>query len=272
MPQVRKPTTQRPDHWVWITGASSGIGAELAKQWSQRGARLVLTARREAELHALLQQCENPESHILVTADLTNVDQRNSAINQVMEATGGIDTLVNNAGISQRSLAIDTDEAVYRRLMEINYFAPVALSSAVLPSMIKRGAGRIVTISSIAGQVGTPLRSGYCGAKHAIAGYMDSLRAEVAKQGVQVTVVYPGFIATEISRKAMVGDGSPQGHDDPGIVNGIAATDCAAKIIAATESHKPEVVIAGRRERTALAIKRISPRLLRRLVATADVT
>ena len=178
---------------VWITGASSGIGAALAVACSKAGAQVVLSARRQTELEQVAAQCgDRADIQLLDVADPESIQ---AAVDAVQQRHGGVDVLINNAGITQRSTAVQTDMAVYRRLLEVNLFGTIALTSAVLPGMLSRGAGQIVAVASVAGKVGVPLRTGYCAAKHAVVGYCDALRAEVQDQGVGVLVVCPGFAA-----------------------------------------------------------------------------
>ena len=174
---------------VWITGASSGIGASLALELAQRGATLVLTARRSDRLEEVRAKCPEPERVHIVSGDLLDERSWTALADEAEAAAGPIDVLINNAGITQRATALDTNMTDVRRLMELNFFAPVALTNAVVPSMISRGSGHIVIISSVTGYVGTPYRSSYAASKHAVRGYFDSLRAELHDTGVGVTVM-----------------------------------------------------------------------------------
>ena len=178
----------------------------------------------------------------------------------------GIDILVQNAGITQRSLVKDTNPSVYRTLMEINYFAPVVLTKAVLPSMLEKKSGHFVVISSLVGKFGTPLRSGYAASKHALHGFFDSLRAETGNQGIKVTLVCPGFIRTDISLHALVGDGGLHGKMDRGQAQGMPAEDCAEEILESIALDKQEIYV-GYRDKYLVYIKRFFPRLFARMVA-----
>ena len=191
---------------VWITGASSGIGEALARVLDRRGARLVLSARRSERLEAVKASLTRPQEHRVLPLDVTATDR---AAEHVAEAlTGGpVDVLVHGAGISQRSRAAETELAVDRRLMEVNFFGAVALTKAVLPSMLDRGAGHFVVVSSLVGKISTPLRSGYSASKHALHGFFDAVRAELYERGIRVTLACPGFIRTEITLHALTGDG-----------------------------------------------------------------
>ena len=206
---------------VWITGASSGIGKELAIQLAQEGARIILTARSEDKLQALKTELKG-EQHWIVPMDLMKVDEIPNKVEEVLQQVGHIDILINNAGISQRSKAIDTSIEVDRKIMELDHFSKVAMTKALLPSFIAQQSGMYVTISSVAGKIGVPMRTAYCAAKHAIIGFMDAIRAENAQFGVEVLNVTPGFVKTNISVNAMVGDGSTHGVMDPLIADGLS--------------------------------------------------
>ena len=197
---------------VWITGASSGIGKELAIQLAQEGARIILTARSEDKLRALKTEL-NGDEHWIVPMDLMQVDLVPEKVKEVLQQVGHIDILINNAGISQRSKAIDTSIEVDRKIMELDHFSKVAMTKALLPSFIARKSGMYVTISSVAGKIGVPMRTAYCAAKHAIIGFMDAIRAENAQFGVEVLNVTPGFVKTNISVNACLLYTSPSPRD-----------------------------------------------------------
>ncbi len=190
------------------------------------------------------------------------------AMDRAWGFAGHVDMLVNNAGISQRSLAIDTTIDVHRRLMEVDYFAPVALTQLILPRMIQRGAGHIVSMASVAGKMGIPQRTGYCAAKHALIGYSDALRAELAGTGIFVSVVVPGFVRTGIAEHSLRGNGTASGQADPNIESGMESSKAAAIIIDGLAKRKPEINVGHRREMAALWLKRIWPEKLFDLVAT----
>lgn len=199
--------TRLADATIWITGASSGIGEALAMDAARRGAKLVLTARRVEELERVRAACPDPARVVLLPLDLMAFDAE-AAVASATTAFGRIDVLVNNAGRSQRSLLVDTSMDVYRQLMELDYFAPVALTRALVPQMRARRAGQVVMISSIAGRIGAPLRTGYSAAKHALAGFTEAARAELWRDGLRFTTVYPGYVRTAIAQNAWNGDGS----------------------------------------------------------------
>ncbi len=251
------------DQVVWITGASSGIGEALALQFAEEGARLVLSARREPELQRVRQGCIRaglPDDRILVLPlDVTDHQSMPAAVDVVTETFGRIDLLINNAGISQRSRCVDTDMAVYRALMEVDVLGQIALTQQVLPVMIRQGSGHIAITSSVAGKIGAPFRTGYCAAKHAVMGFFDALRAEVAQQGIRVTTITPGFIRTNISVHALRGDGSEFGEVDADIEGGMDVTRCAEVIMDGFRKGKPEIAVGEGMEMKALLLKRLFP-------------
>lgn len=250
---------------IWITGASDGIGKALAIQLAEQGAQLILTARRVEKLSAL-KETLNGSGHLVVPMDLLEVSKIPHIVKDVMSKVGNIDVLINNAGLSQRSLVKDTLLDVDRKLMELNYFAVVALTKAVLPSMRVAKNGLLVTISSVAGKVGTPMRSGYCGAKHAVIGFMDAVRAEVAKDNVAVMVVTPGSIATNISINALEGDGNTHNVVDPMIAKGIPVETCAKTIVNAMQKGTKELLLGSPKEKLAVYLRRFYPNLLFKLM------
>ncbi|MFC0445186.1 SDR family oxidoreductase [Pseudidiomarina halophila] len=251
---------------VWLTGASSGIGLALAQQLAEAGAHLILTSRRSDVLEHVRTELVHPERHQVLALDLS---QPEKAAKEAAEALGDqvIDILINNAGVSQRSLILDTDMQVYRQLMEIDYFAVIALTKLVLPRMVERRSGQIVTVSSVAGKVGTKLRSGYNGAKFGVIGFMDSLRAEMHEHGLVVTSILPGFINTQVAHNSLTGDGSALGHEDPDNAGGISAEECARRSLQAIAAQKAEVVVGSGLSKLAPLLQRFAPGLVRRMIA-----
>ena len=259
------------DKTVWITGASSGIGLELARQLASRGARLVLSARSEATLSELRDSLPGgAEQHWVEPLDLADPEALLPQGEAILQRVGPVDVLINNGGVSQRSRFIDTDFSVYRRLMEVNYLGSVALTKVVLQGMISRGRGSIVAVSSVAGLVGSQLRSGYSGSKFAVVGFMDCLRAETAKQGIHCLTVCPGSINTAIAINALTADGSAQQRDDEGNLNGLSAEDCARQIVRAMDKGRDQVVIGRGLSGLAPTIKRLLPSLYNRLSARIE--
>lgn len=258
------------DQVIWVTGASSGIGEALAVALSRRGARLVLSARRESELERVRALCEQPERHLCLPLDLEQPEQFAEAAARVEAACGRIDCLINNAGISQRAYAMDSTLAVDRRLMAVNFFAPVALAKAVLPGMLARGRGQLVCITSLVGHIATPKRSGYSASKHAVHGYFDALRAELHDKGIKVTLICPGFIKTNLSYAALEGDGSPHNILDDAQATGYPATRCAEDIVAGLAKGRDEFLVGGK-ECYAVYLQRFFPGLFRKLIRRVKV-
>lgn len=256
---------------VWITGASSGIGEALAYECARLGARLILSARRGDELKRVVKHCEGSERHIIVPMDLADSQDFDAMVNKIWRDTSGVDLLINNAGLSQRALVMDTQMDVHRTIMEVNYFGTVALTQALLLHMLERGQGGIITVSSLVGKFTTPLRSAYAASKHAITAYMDSLRAELHDTGLQFTTVYPGFIRTNLTYKALLGDGSEQNSMDRAQQEGMAPQECARRIIKAYRKGKDEAFVGGKETRAVL-LKRLFPRLFAKIVRKAKVT
>jgi short-subunit dehydrogenase len=256
---------------VWITGASSGIGAALASAFAAREATLVLSARRRDRLEAVRTACAHAERHRILPLDLTEAAAIPTAADSVLSQQGRVDILVNNGGITQRSLVKDTRMEVDRRIMETNYFGAVALTKAVLPSMLARRSGDIVVVSSLIGHFSTPLRSAYAASKHALHGFFDALRAEVYADGLHVMLVCPGFVRTDISLHALTADGSPHAAMDASQAGGVAPEKCAAQILTGLDRRKDEIVIGGRETRY-LLVHRFFPALFRRAVRTFKVT
>lgn len=251
---------------IWITGASSGIGEALAYEWSKLGACLILSARRENELERVKAACMHGERCVIAPLDLAKQEDVESVADRLLQQFGTIDILVNNGGISQRSLAIETHTDVDRQIMEVDYFSGVALAKKLLPAMVAKGSGHIIAISSIVGLFGFPLRSAYSAAKHAVHGFYESVWAELHTRGIRVTVVCPGRILTSVSVNALTGDGSPHGEMDHGQAGGISAETCARKIIQAVRKNKKEVYI-GKTDLLMIYFKRYIPWLYYRLVS-----
>lgn len=227
---------------VWITGASSGIGAALARAYAGRGCRLVLSGRNEAALADVAAQCG--VDHLILSFDTADFGAAQAAADKAWEWSGGIDVLVNNAGISQRSLAIDTDFSVYQKMIDIDLLGPICLTQALVRRMAGRKTGQIIMISSLAGKIGSPLRTAYCAAKHGLIGYADSLRLELSPHNVSVIGVTPGSIRTDVSRNAITADGGRRGESDAAIDNGIDPDDFAARMLAMIDEGQREVMIA----------------------------
>lgn len=258
--------------WVWITGASSGIGRETALQLARQGARLVLSSRRLDALEQVRQACVASDQHFCLPLDLEDSASLAGLAAQAWEQTGGIDILVNNGGMSQRSLALQTDLAVDHRIMAVDYFGTIALTKYIAPRMVERGSGHIVSISSIAGKMGAPHRSAYCGAKHALVGFMDCLRAEIANSGVTVHVVCPAFVNTDVAHNALTGDGTTYGQTDANIATGMPVDRFVEKMLAQLARNRSEITIAQGMPLLGYHIHRLWPNLYHRLLPRLAAT
>ena len=255
---------------IWITGASSGIGKELCHQYSQKGHHLIISARNEEALNLVKKASQNPDNIKVLPLDIGQHDHIPKVVQKALNLWGSVDLLVNNAGISQRSLIAETDFSVYKTLIDINYLGTVALSKALLPHFIERQKGHFAVVSSLMGKFSSPYRSGYCGAKHALHGFFDALRMEHEKDGIDVTLVCPGFVRTDVAKNALVKDGSRQNTNDDATKNGLPVSIFCRKMIASIEAKKFEVYIAGK-EKKGIFMKRFFPKLLHKLVLRSQV-
>jgi short-subunit dehydrogenase len=250
----------------WITGASSGIGEGLAKELAKEGAKIVLSARKVEELNRVKNELNLPDSQVIVLPmDMLEPTKFNEKIEEIIKKFGSIDCLFHNAGISQRGMMIDTPASVDRQVMELNFMSVVELTKAVLPLMFEQKSGYFVVTSSIAGKVGTPMRSAYCASKHALHGYFDSLRAELWPQNIGVSLICPGYIKTNISMNAVAANGEKFGKMDKNQEQGMTVEACAQKIIKAVKAEKREVYIGGK-EVLAVYLKRFFPSVLAKIV------
>lgn len=227
---------------VWISGASSGIGEGIAYEMAKEGAKLVLSARRKEELERVAKACStSPENIYILPIDLTKTEKATEWAKQVIDHFGQIDILINNGGISQNSLALETKEEIERQIMEINYFGNVNLTKAVVPYMQQQKSGKIVVTTSIVGKFGLPTLASYSASKHALYGYYDSLRMELKDDNVSVLLISPGFIKTDVNLNAVTGDGSLNMQNSPAQENGMP-TDVfakrAVKAIKGSANHK----------------------------------
>lgn len=257
---------------IWITGASSGIGKALSLEFSKLGAKVVISARKKDELEKTKKECQGPVENILVLPlDLEFPQNFPEKTAEVLKHFGTIDMLINNGGISQRSKASETKIEVDERLIKINYIGTVALTKAVLPHFLKQRRGHFVAISSLVGKFGTPVRSSYSASKHALHGFFDSLRAELFQDNIDVTIICPGFIKTNISLNALTSDGTPQNSLDTAQKNGMSAEVFAQKAIRALAKRKCEVYIGGK-EISAVYLKRLFPNFFAFLIRRAKVT
>lgn len=256
---------------IWITGASSGIGAELARQYAaEKEVSLILSARREEQLKEVKASC-NPQTPIAILPfDLNDFEHAAANVAQALSFYGQIDLLINNGGISQRSMIVGTQFSVFQKLMEVDYLGTVALSHALLPHFIAQRRGHFAVVTSVMGKYASPYRAGYCGAKHALHGFFDALRMEHQKDNINVTLVCPGFVQTQITINALTENGLPLGKDDPGTAKGLDRAYFCKKMRKAIAQKKWEVYF-GRKEKLGVYLKRISNRLLHNIVLRSNV-
>ncbi len=252
------------DKVIWITGASSGIGEAIALQLVKEGCKLVLSARRKEELERVANNC-NTENIFVLPIDLEQHQNADNWTKQVMDKFGRIDILINNGGISQEGIALETKTEVEQKLMNINYFGNVALAKAVAPIMQKQQSGKIAVITSIVGKFGLPGLSTYAASKHALYGFYDSFRLELRKHNVSVLLVAPGFINTNVTLNAVKGDGSTFNKNSPAQENGMKTGIFAKKFIATLKSNRNHKYI-GSKELLAIPFKTFFPNLFYNLM------
>jgi len=252
---------------IWITGASSGIGEACTYELSKQHAKLILTAP-EVDI---LQQVKEKSSQLgarevcLLPADLSSLESLEQLAETAWACFGKIDLIFNNAGISQRATTIEADFEMTKKIMGINFFAPVILTKTLLPKMIENGGGQIAVTTSISGKFGFPLRSAYCSSKHALYGFFETVESEYFKNNIRVTIVCPGRVQTNISFHALEKDGKPHGKLDPGQSKGVTAQQAAKKIVRAFEREKTEILV-GKSELMMVYIKRFFPKLCRKII------
>jgi short-subunit dehydrogenase len=238
-------TQELANKTIWITGASSGVGEGMATVFHREGADLIISGRREAELERVKASCTGgPGGVTIVPFDITDSIGREAAAGSVLGEFERIDILVNNAGIGQRGLAIDTALDVERRIMEVDFFGPIALTKLVLPRMIEQQSGLMIVTSSVAGKHAVPFHTTYCAAKHALHGYFDTLRIEHLKDHIGVMLLVIAGVRSNVFHHALTGDGTEYGKSDHKLDGGMTAVDCAERVVEAIVNGEPEVVIS----------------------------
>lgn len=257
---------------VWITGASSGIGEALAYEFNKKGTLLILSARREEELLRVQSECENWEETVkILPLDLEETGALQKKAEDAMELFGSIDMLINNGGISQRAFAVDSKMETIRKVMEVNFFGTVALTKAVLPHMIAQKSGHIVVISSVMGKIGTKYRSVYAASKHALHGWFDCLRQEVYDHQIDVSLVCPGFVKTNVTVNALTAEGDKYNQVDDALKKAMSPEEFAKRLLPKLAKRKEEIVIGGT-EILAVYLKRLAPSLLNKILRRSKVT
>ncbi|MBM4251939.1 MAG: SDR family oxidoreductase [Deltaproteobacteria bacterium] len=256
---------------IWITGASSGIGEALALRLDELGASLILSSRDSEKLNGVLNSCKNPERHKILLLDLEKYPELPKIAEDAWRNYGPIDILVNNAGISQRYLVCDGNIDLDAKIMNVNFFGTIALTRPILRKMLEVNSGQVAVVSSVLGLFGIQSRSAYSASKHALRGYFESLRNEIAKSPVKITMIYPGYVKTNVSRNALTADGGSYGVVDKQHNNAMSAMQCAEEIIIALGQKKPDVVFGGRLEMLSVAVAKYMPRIFRTLSTRINV-
>lgn len=252
---------------VWITGASSGIGEACAYAYARQGAKLILTSSSHQHLEPVSEKCREIGAEVcLLPYDFQHLEAVESLVQKAWSIFGRIDVLYCNAGISQRTRVEDTSMEMVRKIMEINYFAPVSIVKSALPLMLEAGGGKIAVTTSIAGCFGFPLRCAYSSSKFALYGFFESLQAEYGNKGIQVTIICPGRVRTNISYNALDINGVKHARMDAGQAKGLSSEKAAEKILRAIAKGKREVLV-GRNELLMVYVKRFFPALCAKLAA-----
>lgn len=226
----------------WVTGGSSGVGAALARELAGRGASIILSGRNRDRLAEVAADCGDV---LVLPFDLRDPDALNSAARMALDWKAGIDLAIANAGISQRSRALETDMAVFNEVIGVDLLAQIGFAQALIGPMVARGSGSLAFVNSLSGKVGVPLRTAYCAAKFGLAGYADALRGELSQTGVGVHSVFFGSIQTDIAKNALSGDGSTRGISDDDIDGGITPPQAARGMIDALATGEREIIVAG---------------------------
>lgn len=257
---------------IWITGASSGIGEALAYVFNDKGNRIILSARRISELERVKNNCANSEELVkILPLDLTDADSLPQKAGEAQQLFGSVDMLINNGGISQRALAVEAEMSTVRRIMEINFFGTIALTKAVLPEMIKQKSGHIVVISSVMGKLGTRFRSSYAASKHALHGWFDCLRQEVYDHNIEVTLVCPGFVKTNVTMNALTAEGKKYNAMEDAQKTALPPEVFAEKLLAKLAKGQEEIYIGGK-EILTIYLKRWVPGILNKILRRVKVT
>lgn len=257
---------------IWITGASSGIGEACSYVFAAEGANLILTATRDEPLRQVRQKCIGLGATCEVLPfDLSDIENLDALADKALSIFGRIDILFLNAGVSQRAKTVDSDFSVDKKIMDINFFAPLKIAKRVLPKMIEKGGGTLAVTTSISGKFGFPLRSAYASSKFALYGFFETVQAEYYDRGIRVVMVCPGRVRTHISFNALKADGSRHAQLDSGQAGGIPVEKAAKKIVKAILQQKPEVLVGGK-ELLMVYIKRFFPGLARKMVRKMRTT
>ncbi len=256
---------------IWITGASSGIGEALTYELANHDVKLILSARRKEELERVKGNCPVSMLHNIriLPLDLSKTAMLQNITTQAIQLFGHVDILINNGGVGQRSLILETPLEVDKQIMEVNFFGTITLTKSLLPHFIQRKQGHYVTVTSLTGKFGTPFRSAYAASKHALHGFFDALRAEHWKDNIKVTMICPGFIQTNLSVKALTGE---RKQNDRTLTHYKKKSGewCAHKIVIAVERQREEVYLGGK-EVFAVYLKRFFPAFFSKIIRKVPV-
>ncbi len=257
------------DNVVILTGASSGMGRDMAFQLAGQGAWLTIASRDEQRLNEAAVICQRGRGRVLtVPTDVSDAAQCERLIARTVAEYGRLDTLINNAGITMWTKFEDLrDLSVLDQIMRVNYLGSAYCTSFAIPHL-KRTRGRLVAVSSISGKIGVPYRSGYVASKHAVTGFFDALRIELAEHGVSVTVVCPNFVATATHKRAFGPDGRPLG-ESPVKAEAVMSAESAARIILEAAADRQREVVMTRKGKAGVWLKLLAPALLDRLALEA---
>jgi dehydrogenase/reductase SDR family protein 7B len=255
------------DQVVWITGASSGIGEAMARDFVKRGARVILTARRVERLQTLATELnQRALSAKVLVADLSKLETFPELARQAIACFGHIDVLFNNAGMSQRSQVVDTPFALEAHMITLDLLSPIALTKAILPHFLDRKKGHVLVTSSLMGELELPGSATYACVKHGLNGYFYSMAFEVEKFGIRVQVLEPGFVRTEVSESAMTASGALYGKMDSTQANAMSAETFSKRVFPKIERGQIRIIVAGK-EGIAIPLKRWFPKLYRVFVS-----
>ncbi|MCE9597453.1 MAG: SDR family oxidoreductase [Spirochaetia bacterium] len=256
---------------ILVTGASSGIGKATAKHFAEDGARVAIMARTIAKLESLRAECPIPDNVLVIGGDVSVEADCKRCIQAIVAKWGGLDAVIHNAGVSMRGSAEETEVQVFQSLMEVNYYSLVYMYKHSVSSLRDRR-GHFVSVSSMMGKYSTQLRAGYTASKHAMVGFMDSVRLELSEAGVHVMTVIPGFVNTDVAQNAFAPSGNRHGVHDQAILAGLPPERVAQDIYNGMKSRKREAVSSHFKERFALFLSKWSPSLLDRLLLKIKVT
>jgi short-subunit dehydrogenase len=261
-----KPNLHFQNKVIWITGASSGIGEEMCYQFSELGAKLIISARNQGKLKRVNAQLpRNPGSAKVLPIDLEILSELPDKAKEAISFYGRIDILINNAGLAIRDFARNTEIEVDQKLMNINYFGAVSLTKSLLPTFIKQKSGHIIVISSLSGKYGVPKLAAYSAPKHALHGFYESLRAELLESGIFISLIIPGIIQTEITAHAVLGKGENYGIVETAFKKAYPVEKAVRKMIVAIQKRKEGFYVGGS-EGFTLWLNRFSPWMLRRII------